>query len=560
MPELNQGTLNPAATPNIGFKLGTQAAMDVMLANNGTSSAAGEHGVFYLTSDTHRLYIGNSDKSISAVNEGVISVANYTDLPSLSSPADQKAHAGQFYYITTNPANVLCVASGGNWVQINSSVSINSFGNTVTTSSNVATIAHNIRETNGGSHTSTVQLEGTDGNTITSSGSKITIKGNKASLAAAANGQNKSTLTLTNSNSTDSSVINLEAGANATLAVSGQKITIGAQNTMVTSVTGSDAGASANGFKVTVNNSDGSSPSGTIDPIISYGDANDQQAHFVGGIAALSIYTKAEVDDKIEDALADFDAMTYRGTTTGGGLANLTDVHRGDVWILTQSYEHPTTHKIYPAGSMVIAQGTEVNGVIPTADVTWDFVDSSGTDTTYTATAIAGGIKLTASTGADIGQLTIVAGDLMSVSSSANSGSTQAITVGHQTVTRTNQSANAVSTSADGQTTINVLTGIETDNYGHITKVVTTPYNINTSHSTFSTPVSAAATAVSALVVTTDTSTSTTSSASVAATFQLTAPGGSLSQSTATFGLASETLTIARNNSQVSLNLLWGSF
>lgn len=558
MPALSQGTLTPADTPNIGFKLGLQSAMDIMLANNGTANAAGEHGVFYLTSDTHRLYIGNSDKSISAVNEGVISVENYTDLPSLSTAADQKAHAGQFYYITSNPANVLCVASGGRWVQINSSVSVNSFGNTVSANNNVATVTHTIGETNGGSHSSTVQIEGTSGNTVSVTGSKVTITGNKASMAAAANGQNKSTITLSNSNAADSSTINLEAGANATLAVSGQTITIGAQNTKVNSVAGDIVGANSDGFKFTVTNSDGSAPSGNIDPIISYGDANDQQAHFTGGTAALSVYTKQEVDDKIEDALADFDAMTYKGTSTGAALANKTDVHKGDVWILSQSYTSGGT--TYPAGSMAIATGTEVNGVIPNGQVTWDFVDSSGSDTRYTATAIAGGIKFEASTGGVMGQITVVAGNLISVSSSANSGNTQALTVAHQTVTRTNTSATAVDTNVDGTTSITVVTGIATDDYGHITTVTTTPYNIRTSHSTFETPVTASAGAAAALITTTDTSSGSISSATIAQTFQLKAPGGSQSQSTATFGIASETLKVTRSGSQVSLNLLWGSF
>lgn len=310
--------------------------MDTMLANNGTAQAAGEHGVFYLTSDTHRLYIGNSDKSISAVNEGVITVENYSDLPSLSSPADQKAHAGQFYYITTNPGNVLCVASGGNWVQINSSVSIRSFGNTMSATNNVATITHMIRESNGTDSTSVVKIKGASGNTVTADDNnhEITITGNTASIAAAAEGQNAK-ITLSNSNSTDSSTVKLIAGAGATVAVSGQEITIGAVDTYVSSVTGGIVGANSDGFKITINQNTGNNPSGTIDPIISYGENADQSAHFTGGTATLDVYTTSEVDDKIEDALATFDAMTYMGTSTGAALENKTNVHRGDVWILT---------------------------------------------------------------------------------------------------------------------------------------------------------------------------------------------------------------------------------
>jgi len=114
--------------------------------------------------------------------------------------------------------------------------------------------------------------------------------------------------------------------------------------------------------------------------------------------------------------------MTYMGTSTGAALANKTNVHKGDVWILTQSYT--TGGVTYPAGSMAIAQGTEVNGVIPAGNVTWDFVDASGQDTTYTATAISHGIKFTASTGGTMGQLTLVAGNAIELTDSASSGNT----------------------------------------------------------------------------------------------------------------------------------------
>jgi len=65
----------------VGFKTGLQATLDQKLLLNDqfesdgvTSRANAVPGCFYLTSDTHRLYVGNNDKSLSPVNEGIITV------------------------------------------------------------------------------------------------------------------------------------------------------------------------------------------------------------------------------------------------------------------------------------------------------------------------------------------------------------------------------------------------------------------------------------------------------------------------------------------------------
>jgi hypothetical protein len=57
-------TWNPSteSAPNVGFRLGTQTGLENL------AKASVQAGVFYLTTDTHRLYIGNSDGTISPVN------------------------------------------------------------------------------------------------------------------------------------------------------------------------------------------------------------------------------------------------------------------------------------------------------------------------------------------------------------------------------------------------------------------------------------------------------------------------------------------------------------
>jgi hypothetical protein len=76
MANTNPKQLDKDLTPKIGFKLGTQSALNTLL-NSGTGAL---HGTFYLTQDTHRLYIGNHDGTLSPVNQGIITVNSLSAL------------------------------------------------------------------------------------------------------------------------------------------------------------------------------------------------------------------------------------------------------------------------------------------------------------------------------------------------------------------------------------------------------------------------------------------------------------------------------------------------
>lgn len=87
-------------------------------------------GYFYLTSDTHRLYVGQGEALV-PVNEGVLTVASIEALP-------ESAHAGDFYYATAE--NVLCVYNGSQFIQINpdtgaTAIEVVGEGNAVTVAS-----------------------------------------------------------------------------------------------------------------------------------------------------------------------------------------------------------------------------------------------------------------------------------------------------------------------------------------------------------------------------------------------------------------------------------------
>ena len=147
----------------VGFLTGAQSSIDTMLSKG--ANAGAKHGYFYLTKDSHRLYIGNSDGSISAVNEGVQTVTYLGDLPTLQTPADKVAYTGRFFYVQykestagqvdSNIANILCVYNGSAWVQINANTDTHINSNTYTTSTTgaTATITNAIGSTDGGSVT-----------------------------------------------------------------------------------------------------------------------------------------------------------------------------------------------------------------------------------------------------------------------------------------------------------------------------------------------------------------------------------------------------------------------
>ena len=98
---------------NLGFSVGLESKLSTITALD---------GVFYLTSDTHRLFIGDKDGNLSPVNQGVISVDNVASLPTTG-------EQGQFYYAEAE--NILCVRSGSQWAQINPNTYLNEFTNSV---------------------------------------------------------------------------------------------------------------------------------------------------------------------------------------------------------------------------------------------------------------------------------------------------------------------------------------------------------------------------------------------------------------------------------------------
>lgn len=94
---------------NVMFKRGTQSGFNNL--------ATYQDGCFYLTTDSHRLYIGTSSNKADLVSQSVITYSNWAEIQALSNSDPGLCAEGQFYYAKAE--NILCTYSNGKWVQIN---------------------------------------------------------------------------------------------------------------------------------------------------------------------------------------------------------------------------------------------------------------------------------------------------------------------------------------------------------------------------------------------------------------------------------------------------------
>ena len=497
------------------FLQGTQAKLDGM-----TSSTV---GAFYLTNDTHRLYLGMSATAAPVpVNQGVTFLANENALPNMNSASDEqkKNVAGQFYFLTDK--NILCVYSNNQWVQINSDTTIKEvkFGAEA--------------DTNGGVNvslaiTDTRNTIKTADNLILKGNSNVTIKASDATISGSAvkvitfsvpdgdtyslgteitNGVDFGSpnanggvgkIILNASKGADTSV-NIEAGKNI-------KITGSGTNDKDIKIEGKDFGLDsvivtpekAEGFSITVKNNANQQKDGFLNPIIKV-DTNT--AKYVKGTADLSnfVYSKKQVDDKF----VGLDAMRYMGTVASiNDLVALTDVENGNTYKFTgadikvSSLTPDQKTKINTEGlteihrgDVFIAKGTEVSGVL-VGDWTWDVIPSGDeSDTTYKFQGSDTGIILKEAGGQDRGTLDFATNEYLSVVTSVSADKLDTtVTVNHKELT-TPINNNAEPTakgkmtagSANESTYEFVTHKVSVDGAGHVTDIVKEKHTIVDTH------------------------------------------------------------------------------
>ena len=108
------GPVTASLKANVMFKRGTQSSFNNL--------STYQDGCFYLTTDSHRLYIGTSSNKADLVSQSVITYPNWASIEALSNSSSSSyapglCSEGQFYYAKAE--NILCTYSNGKWVQIN---------------------------------------------------------------------------------------------------------------------------------------------------------------------------------------------------------------------------------------------------------------------------------------------------------------------------------------------------------------------------------------------------------------------------------------------------------
>lgn len=581
----------------VGFLTGAQSSIDTMLSKG--ANAGAKHGYFYLTKDSHRLYVGNSDGSISAVNEGVQTVTYLGDLPNLQTAADKVAYTGRFFYVQykdstagqvdSNIANILCVYNGSAWVQINANTDTHINSNTYTTSTTgaTATITNAIGSTDGGSVTGKFEIVTAGGLKIAKTAgatNSITITGDKFTLAAGDGATGEVKLNLTSANGQAGSSVTLKSDPSTTvLTRKDNVITISGRVNASLAVANATGGKT--GFTVTVKDNQGKTVTGSYDPIIKYGSKAQSSTKLVDGVFNINAYNKEEIDQLMRD----LNAMEYRGTVGANGTA-------ATAWAellklpqkigYTYLFSSPITvnNVEHTTGTLAIARGTEYTaadlaagtitkaelvGTINPATLTWDFVESTNdTDTTYKLYTAAEGVgfKLRDSSGGNKGQIKYAGAGGLTVSQSLQGGvdisenkpAENVITITHNTVKRTDTETNPDKIKLSSQTpathlndtiTIPVITGIKTNDQGHVTGVNTVNYELNDTATVITGMTSAA---------------SQNADGSIALKTKVTATSSSgknmVQNGTATATIKSSSLTLGANGASVSIDMTWGEF
>lgn len=483
---------------NVLFKRGLQQALPTTAVD----------GVFYLTTDTHRLYVGQGTEPV-LLNQTVQFVESVTKLNTISSSwnteALKKAHLQDLYYVlpgggngeNTHNGNILavwCQDSKGNyaWVQINPdhNTFVTDMKQYVTAANNVATVRTTLTQ-NDGEDAKAIQF------TITGSGDTIDVKGADGNITLTGDtytlGRTSTAgeFKLTSALGQAPSSVKLVGGANVTVtndANNTNQINIAAHDTINSSAS-LTLNTTTGELTVKVNDSNGDHVTASTGDIkMKYGAAGNLTAP-IGG--TLNVYSKTDIDGMFKD----LNGLTYIGTIGPNGTYTMgTDfkvyngstainVHNGDMFLAAGDVKYGTDSTAH-AGDLLIATGTETNGVL--SSITWTYVpsgDDAKLDTTYNfngdESTNSMTIKTISSFDGDIGvagKMTFKAGDVTTVSSKV-SGSTAdkneqlEVTFGHDTVDCDNATGAAIDLTESAN--MDVITGVTVNEHGHVEKVTT---------------------------------------------------------------------------------------
>lgn len=135
-------------------------------------------------------------------------------------------------------------------------------------------------------------------------------------------------------------------------------------------------GANINGWKFTLEDTDGHLNYTTFDPTIKYGKdsegATTQTVHGLGGSFTLDTYTTGEVDAKITTAIQATGAMVLKGQLNSTEFLPTTDVAAGDTYIVTEN-GITVAGNVCEVGDLLVAKADKATD---STDANWYYVPS----------------------------------------------------------------------------------------------------------------------------------------------------------------------------------------
>lgn len=535
---------------NVGFKRGLHASLPI---NSATE------GVFYLTTDTERFYVGKNDGTLAELNKSVRTVSEVKNLPAL---AGTDVAIGDFYYAVKENILAVCIASssttsGKDWRQVNpdtdTDTKIYGVSFAAATASNIATITETIKmadkngdELTGQDKTATFKIKGGNGVKVSSVGSEVTLTGDY-NHTVVSGGTNEAGIDLLASGTKQGDTVKIKGGSNVTVAADTENKTITISSTDTDTIVKSgalDFEAATGTISLVLKDQKGNNLVSLSDTDKIFYKVGDDDTEYVPG-DTLPVYTKTQVDTLFKG----LNGLTYKGTVgSTGSITSLptSDVASGDMYLVSGT--GVTGSGITGnTGDLFIATGKEdENTGFISGTITWTYIpsgDDEEKDTTYYGTATAGTThswKLKDKYGHTQGGIDLDPGTsivLESTSTDDNTGKILTTTIKHADIDRTTDIKDAPPTAGN---TTQVITGVETNAQGHVTKV--TGVKLNGDH----------------LSGYTLSGTDTVTSTKVTLKHELASGNGT--KSSATDVIESTSLTFAQVTDGYSINLEWGSF
>lgn len=370
---------------NVIFKRGPQQRLPV----------TAEDGVFYLTEDTNRLYVGIGTTR-HLLNQTVNIVASLSVLESTSnnwSAQEKQDHVNDFYYLTAE--NILAVWKEKDnqyqWVQINPDTDtyLHSVAVASSVDTNVGTVTSTFKDQDNNTlTTASFAIAGAGGITVSATGTNgLVLTGKEYSLSRSITNNNA---VITLDGATANNAISLQPGDNVSFSSTGTAgIVINAVDTYVNSASLSMTGNGA--IALTLKDADNNTLANDVldnigivlhdNTFVTLGDTSSLSG------ASKGIYSAAEIDTLLNG----LNGMTYKGTLgEGGTVATLpsSGVANGDTYVvideiypnnLGPSPENGIIGTVPSSGTVVgdmfIASGNETDGVI-TSNLKWTYIPS----------------------------------------------------------------------------------------------------------------------------------------------------------------------------------------